>query len=126
MRPNYRNQEDRILCLLEAARPSWTPAPSLAQISLQYGRAVNSLRRKGWLIENRVRIVDGVRHGEFRLGSHLVAAQTPPIPAASTKTTLTSPPGESSGSPSTNTAEYNTDRLFPDDGLLRQVHRDDG
>jgi hypothetical protein len=63
------SQEERILCLLQAAWPSWTPAPELARISLQYSARIFSLRRNGWLIENRVRVVDGVRHGEFRLGS---------------------------------------------------------
>lgn len=67
--PNSRNQEDRILWLLQAAWPNWTPALDLARISLQYGRAIHSLRRQGWQIENRLRLVDGVRHGEFRLGS---------------------------------------------------------
>jgi hypothetical protein len=61
-------QEDRILHLLQAAWPNWTPAPELSRISLGYGRCVHSLRRKGWLIVNRVEVRDGVRHGFFRLG----------------------------------------------------------
>ena len=65
---NSRTQESRILWILQAAWPNWTPAPELAKISLQYGRAINKLRRT-WSIENRVRIVDGTRHGEFRLGA---------------------------------------------------------
>lgn len=64
-----KSQENRILWLLEAAWPNWTPAPELAKISLQYNSRIFSLRRqKGWLIENRVRVEDGIRHGEFRLG----------------------------------------------------------
>jgi hypothetical protein len=63
-------QENRILWLLSAAWPNWTPAPELAKISLQYNSRIFSLRRqKGWLIENRVCVEDGIRHGEFRLGS---------------------------------------------------------
>jgi hypothetical protein len=65
-----RTQESRILWRLQADWPSWTPALDLAKISLQYGRAINTIRRK-WRIEiaNRVRTVDGAKHGEFRLGS---------------------------------------------------------
>ena len=64
-----RNQEDKILWMLQAAWPGWVPSPQLARISLQYSARIFSLRRKkGWLIENRVRTVDGVKHGEFRLG----------------------------------------------------------
>jgi hypothetical protein len=67
------NQENRILCLLEAAWPNWTPAPELAKISLRYNARIFSLRRrKGWLIENRVRMEGRIRHGEFRLGSPAV------------------------------------------------------
>jgi hypothetical protein len=71
-----KNQENRILWLLSAAWPAWTPAPELSKISLQYGARIFSLRRRrGFLIANRVRIVDGVKHGEFRLGSR-------PIPSS--------------------------------------------
>ena len=70
------NQEQRILWALQAAWPNWVPAPALAKISLQYSARIFSLRRKkGWLIENRVRVVDGVKHGFFRLGPR-------PIPAS--------------------------------------------
>jgi hypothetical protein len=66
-------QENRILWLLSAAWPNWTPAPELAKISLQYNSRIFSLRRqKGWLIENRVRVDGRTRHGEFRLGSSSV------------------------------------------------------
>lgn len=66
------SQEQRILNLLESAWPSWTPAPALSRISLGYGRCIHTLRRRGWLITNRVEIIDGVRHGSFRLGSRPV------------------------------------------------------
>jgi hypothetical protein len=67
------NQENRILYLLNDAWPNWTPAPELAKISLQYNARIFSLRRrKGWLIENRVRMKGRSRHGEFRLGSPAV------------------------------------------------------
>jgi hypothetical protein len=64
-----RSQSTRILWTLQAAWPGAVPSAELARISLQYGRAIHSLRKQGWLISNRVRIVNGVRHGEFRLGS---------------------------------------------------------
>ena len=102
-----RTQEQRILWLLEAAWPAWTPAPSLAKISLQYGARVHSLRRKGWLIVNRVRIVDGQRHGEFRLGAV-------PVPASKELRQHPTLPAEQTGS------------LFPDLAPETMRHRDDG
>src|SRR5881275_1461213 len=60
-------QEQKIVMLLLASWPSWTPAPVLSHISLQYSRAIHGLRRKGWQIENRVQHVNGVKHGFFRL-----------------------------------------------------------
>ena len=85
MRRDPRNQEDRILWQLQAAWPNWVPAPLLSRTSLQYGRAIHSLRRQGWQVVNRVRLVDGVRHGEFRLESARVpwsrARKENPAPA---------------------------------------------
>jgi hypothetical protein len=89
---NSHTQEHKILWMLQAAWPIWTPAPELAKISLQYGRAVHSLRRQGWQIANRVRTVNGVKHGEFRLGTAAVpssrelrARKQPSGPATDTK-----------------------------------------
>jgi hypothetical protein len=65
-----RTQEDRILWQLQASYPEWTPAPVLCRISLQYSSRIFSLRRKkGWQIENKVEIRDGVKHGFFRLAT---------------------------------------------------------
>ena len=72
-----QTQESRVLMLLQATWPGWVPAPALAKISLQYSARIFSLRRRGWLIENRVQTRDGVRHGSFRLGSGSV---TKPVP----------------------------------------------
>lgn len=67
---NRRTQEDRVLWLLQASFPNWVPAPSLAKISLQYGRAIHSLRhRRHFQIQNRVRTRNGVKCGEFRLAT---------------------------------------------------------
>lgn len=96
-----KTQETRILWTLEAAWPAWVPSPHLSRISLQYNARIFSLRRRGWLIENRVRIVDGVRHGEFRLGSK-------PIPRNAELRRGAGPPV--------------SDSLFPETAR----HRDDG
>src|SRR5436309_1721017 len=64
-----RSHEDRILWQLQAAFPSWLPALTLSRISLQYNARVFGLRRKGWQIESRVQVVNGVRHGSFRLAT---------------------------------------------------------
>jgi hypothetical protein len=71
-------QADGILNLLQAAWPTWTPAPQLARISLQYSARIFALRRKGWQISNKVEIRDGVRHGSFRLGSRPVPRSSAP------------------------------------------------
>ena len=64
-----RTLEDRVLWLLHATYPAWTPAPALARISLQYNARIFSLRRKGWQIANRVEYRDGKRFGYFRLAA---------------------------------------------------------
>jgi len=66
------SHEKIILNVLDAAWPNEVPAPVLARISLQYSSRIHSLRRKGWIITNRVEIVNGVRHGFFKLGPHPV------------------------------------------------------
>lgn len=47
--------------------PFVVPALTLSRISLQYNARLFGLRRKGWQIESRVQIVNGLRHGSFRL-----------------------------------------------------------
>lgn len=96
-----KSQEQRILWALQSAWPNWVPSPTLAKISLQYGARIFSARKRGWLIENRVRTVDGMRHGEFRLGSK------PILPSAELRRGAEPPVTES---------------LFPE----TERHRDDG
>jgi hypothetical protein len=73
MTDSPKHQEERILWVLQSAWPNWVPAPELSRIALQYNSRIFSLRHHhGWLIANRVRTVDGVKHGEFRLGSRPV------------------------------------------------------
>src|SRR5262249_45702551 len=55
------------LALLRSRGLGWTPAPELSRISLQYCRAIATLREQGHRIENRTEIRDGVRHGFYRL-----------------------------------------------------------
>jgi hypothetical protein len=62
-------QTARILNLLAASWPSWTPAPALARISLQYCARISELREQGWEICNRTEWQGGTRHGFYRLGS---------------------------------------------------------
>jgi hypothetical protein len=67
------SHKNKILNELHADWPEWTPAPRLAQISLQYSARIFSLRHDdGWEISNKIEIVDGVKHGFFRLGAHSV------------------------------------------------------
>jgi hypothetical protein len=87
-----RTHEDRILWQLHASYPQWTPAPVLSKISLQYGARMFSLRKKGWQIENKIEIRDGVKHGFFRLATPgtfpnlprpKTRPETQPLPACS-------------------------------------------
>jgi hypothetical protein len=71
------SQEDRILALLRSRGAAWTPAPELADISLQYCARICSLRAQGIAIENRVEIQDGVKRGFYRLTK--LATPTPAV-----------------------------------------------
>jgi len=64
-----RSQEERILWLLHASWPEWTPALALSHVSLQYNARIFGLRKKGWEIANRVEVRNGVKHGSFRLAT---------------------------------------------------------
>ncbi len=59
-------QRARILELLIRSR-NWVPLPRLVQIAAQYSARVHELRRLGFNIENKTRVVDGQRHSWFRL-----------------------------------------------------------
>ncbi|HXM22565.1 MAG TPA: helix-turn-helix domain-containing protein [Terriglobales bacterium] len=61
-----KGQECRILKLLEE-RGSWVSALELARLSLQYCARIFSLRKRGYVIENRLEIHDGQRRGFYRL-----------------------------------------------------------
>jgi hypothetical protein len=66
-RSTRRNQRDRILQLLIAARGNWIPSPELAAISLQYSARISEARKLGFQIENKVEHHDGNVFGFFRL-----------------------------------------------------------
>jgi hypothetical protein len=70
-------QEDRILAVLKSRGAEWTPAPGLAEISLQYCARVCSLRAQGIAVENRIEIQGGMKRGFYRL-----APPSTPHPAA--------------------------------------------
>lgn len=65
--PRRKNQRQRILELLIAARGGEVPSPELARVSLQYNARISELREAGFVIISRVEIHDGVKHGFFRL-----------------------------------------------------------
>ena len=70
------SQEQRTLALFQSRQPDWIPAPDLAKISLQYCRVIATLRRRGFVVENRLEIHNGVRHGFYRL---VTPAPKPPV-----------------------------------------------
>jgi hypothetical protein len=63
----HPSQEEKTLALLASRGPAWTPAPELARIAIQYCRVIACLRRRGYRIENRVEVHDGVKHGFYRM-----------------------------------------------------------
>ncbi len=72
------SQEEKSYELLRARSALWTPAPELAEISLQYCRAIAGLGRRGVEIENRVENRGRVRHGFYRLKQSKATAHTQP------------------------------------------------
>ena len=68
-----QRQEDRALALLKLRGQLWTPAPELAEISLQYCRVIACLRKRGYRIDNRVEILGTKKHGFYRLASEPAA-----------------------------------------------------
>ena len=67
LRPQRKNQRQRILELLIAACGGDVPSPDLARVSLQYCARISELREAGFVIISRVEVHDGVKHGFFRL-----------------------------------------------------------
>jgi hypothetical protein len=65
--PRVKNQRQRILERLFAARGGEVPSSELAEVSLQCNARVSELREAGFVIISNVEIHDGVKHGFFRL-----------------------------------------------------------
>ena len=84
MTPAHQSQESRIAALLRA-RGTWVSAVELCEISLQYSARVHSLRKQGVPIENRIEIVDGVKHGYFRLRPIPAMPRSAPKPIRETE-----------------------------------------
>jgi hypothetical protein len=59
-------QRDRILALLVTAR-DWVPLPTIADCAAQYNARIFELRRLGFRIANRTKLVNGIKHSWFRL-----------------------------------------------------------
>ncbi len=89
MKDSNKSQEQRTLWTLQAAWPNEVSALELSKISLQYSRVVFCLRKKGWVITNRLEIVNGQKRGFFRLG---------PKPVPSSAVLRRSAPSPTSGS----------------------------
>jgi hypothetical protein len=64
---NPGTQEGAILELLQSRGTNWTPAPELARISLQYCRAISTLRKAGFEIDNRTEQHGRKKHGFYQL-----------------------------------------------------------
>jgi hypothetical protein len=63
-----KDQEAKILKLLQSHFNEWVPVYELARIALQYNARVKSLRAKGYKIENDIlEVIDGEKHTGFKL-----------------------------------------------------------
>jgi hypothetical protein len=67
VRPQRKNQRQRILELLISAGGTEVPSPELARVSLQYCARIAELRDEGFVIISRVEIHSGMKRGFFRL-----------------------------------------------------------
>lgn len=63
----FGGQKEQILKILLACRGQWVPAYELASHALQYNARIFSLRREGYVIENRTQRVGRQVQGTFRL-----------------------------------------------------------
>lgn len=88
MEQSKKNQDAAIEFLLRSKYGEWFPCYELADLALQYCRAVNSIRKRLRLagdrerIENRKPHVNGKVHGAYRiiLTADLLAKQQPTQP----------------------------------------------
>ena len=67
MKESRSTQRGKILKLLIASRGGWVPLPTIADCAAQYNARIFELRRLGFRIANRTRLVNGTKHSWFRL-----------------------------------------------------------
>jgi hypothetical protein len=72
-----RTQCGRILGRLIAAHGAEVPLYEISSLAAQYNARIWSLRKMGFVIENRTQEIDGVRHSFFRLVSSPAQAISP-------------------------------------------------
>jgi hypothetical protein len=72
-----QTQRSRVLQLLQAAQGRPVPSPALARISLQYCARIAELRKAGHRIISETKMVNGQRHGTFRLVEFTTATTEP-------------------------------------------------
>jgi hypothetical protein len=75
-----KSQRGAILALLIQARGNWIGLPEIAACAMQYNARLWELRKLGFVIENRIRDVGGIRHSWFRL---IPSRQAEPEPKSS-------------------------------------------
>jgi hypothetical protein len=68
-RPDRKSQRSEILRAFLNAPGREVALPELLQIAAQYSARIFELRKQGFRITNRIKVVDGVRHSWFKLES---------------------------------------------------------
>lgn len=61
-----RKQREKIKELFQSNPNKWIPAYELAKIALQYNARLFSLRREGMIIENKTKMVDGIKYSWYK------------------------------------------------------------
>lgn len=61
-----RNQRQMIKNLFESKPNEWVPCYEISRIALQYNARIKELRESGMSIENKFKMVDGIKHSWFR------------------------------------------------------------
>src|ERR1700674_5034183 len=70
-------QRGEILELLIAARGDWVPLPRITDCAAQYNARIFELRRLGFRIANRTKLVNGTKHSWFRLEPQTAPCASP-------------------------------------------------
>ncbi len=60
-------QKDRLLSFFKEHPNTWIPLPKILQLGIaQYNARIYDLRYQGIIIENKWKIIEGVKHSWFR------------------------------------------------------------